>query len=119
MNKMKNNINLKFALAESPKISDHLSSLSKEKRMEMLPDILKKVNENHFNTDWFDIVRWEPAHHFIVSLKSEDPAHVRGSNLLRLETLLKIIVDPAIEVYLEAKEDKNKLRKFRGVQIVA
>lgn len=85
----------------------------------MLPEILKKVSQHNFNIDWFDIVQWEPANHFVVSLKSEDPANVRGPNLLRLESLLKIIVDPAIEVYLEAKEDKNKLRKFRGVKIVA
>ena len=85
----------------------------------MLPDILKEVRLHKFDIDWFDIVQWEPANHFVVSLKCDDPANVRGPNLLRLESLLKIIIDPAIEVYLEAKEDKNKLRKFRGVQIVA
>lgn len=119
MNRLKNGINFNFSATESPKISIKLSSMSEENRMGMLPDVLKKIREQNFNTDWFDIVQWAPANHFVVSLNNEDPANVRGPNLLRLEELLKTIIDPAIEVYLEAKEDKNKLRKFRGVQIVA
>ena len=119
MNQMKSNIDLNFSTAESPKISNALSSLSEDERFQLVPEILKKVSHQNFDIDWFNVVQWEPANHFVVSLKGEDPANVRGPNLLKLESLLKIIIDPAIEVYLEAKEDKNKLRKFRGVQIVA
>ena len=119
MHRLNSGINFNFSDTESPKISTDISSKSEESRMKMVPDILKKIREHGFDTDWFDIVQWAPANHFVVSLKNDDPASVRGPNLLRLEALLKTIIDPAIEVYLEAKEDKNKLRKFRGVQIVA
>jgi len=113
----KSNINLNFAETESPKISEEWSSLTEGLRMEKLPEIMRAINAHPFKIDWFEIVHWEPANQIVVSLKKQDPANVRGANLLKLESLLKSIVDPAIEVYLEAKEDKNKLRKFRGVQI--
>jgi len=113
----KSNINLNFSETESPKISEDLSSLTEELRMEKLSEILRALNARSFSIDWFEIVRWEPANQITVSLNKQDSAAVRGPNLLKLESLLKRIVDPAIEVYLEAKEDKNKLRSFRGVQI--
>ena len=113
----KSNINLNFSETESPKISDDFSSLTEELRMEKLSEILRALNAQSFSIDWFEIVRWEPANQITVSLNKQDSAAVRGPNLLKLESLLKRIVDPAIEVYLEAKEDKNKLRSFRGVQI--
>ena len=115
----KNKINLNFSEISTPTISDNLKYLTEEQRLMKLPDIINSLKILSINTEWFEIVRWEPANQITVCLKNQDPANIRGPNLLRLENLLKEIVDPAIEVYLQANEDKNKLRKFRGVQIAA
>lgn len=114
----KNNIDLAFCETDSPKLSESLSNSTEQVRMAKLPDILNALISDQFGTEWFEILHWVPANQIIVGLKNEIPAKIRGEKLLKLETLLKNIIDPAIEVFLEAKEDKNKLRKFRGVQIV-
>jgi hypothetical protein len=119
MDTKKNKINLNFGNINTPTVSEELKSLTEEQRFMKIINIIQALNMHSFDTKWFEIVSWEPANQITVCLLNQDPANVRGTNLLKLENLLKEIVDPAIEVYLQAKEDKNKLRKFRGVQIAA
>ena len=118
MQNLKNNINLKFHDQKSPKISEIYKELNEDLRMKKIPNIINNIKNQGFDTEWFEIIRWEPANQIILNLKIQTSAKFRGENLLKLEKILKNIIDPAIEVYLDSKEDKNKLRKFRGVQIV-
>lgn len=117
MSNSKHDIKFDCADAESPKISEELARTTEEVRMAKLPTILNELHALHHPSDWFEIVRWDPANQVVVRLTRQDPANVRGTKLLQLEGALKKIIDPGIEIYLESKEDINALRKFRGVQI--
>lgn len=53
----------------------------------------------------------------IVELWDALPANERGTRLLDYEECLKDAVDPALVVWLETQDDKNSLRKLRGIEI--
>ena len=54
-------------------------------------------------------------HHVIVELPKGLPTAERGRRLLNLERALREGVDPKAEVFLEPMQDKNAIRRFRGV----
>jgi hypothetical protein len=57
-------------------------------------------------------------HHVIVELPKGLPTAERGRRLLSLERTLREGVDPKAEVFLEPRQDANKLRqRLRGVTL--
>ena len=50
-------------------------------------------------------------------LRHSMSAAERGLMLLAAEAMLKAEMDPAVTLWLQALEDRNALRKFRGVVI--
>lgn len=58
-------------------------------------------------------------HHVIVQLPPNLPTVERGRRLLGLEVVLRQTLDPLAEVFLEPKQDLNKLRqRLRGITVV-
>ena len=55
----------------------------------------------------------------ILQLTRELPAAKRGALLLFVESKLRELLDNGITAYLEAADDRNALRKLRGVTINA
>ena len=57
-------------------------------------------------------------HHVIVELPKGLATAERGRRLLSLEQALRQAVDPKAEVFLEPRQDANKLRqRLRGVTL--
>ena len=57
------------------------------------------------------------GHHVIVALPPGLPTPERGRRLLALEKELRLYCDPKAEVFLEPTQDRNALRRLRGVQV--
>lgn len=55
--------------------------------------------------------------HFIVVLPQGLPTAEQGRRLLNLEKALRAAVDPQAEVFLEPMQDRNAVRRFRGVTL--
>ena len=101
--------------AETPKPSEHWHNLSSGERTADVEHMLAlmafdgklscvRALENGEVTLGY-VGKWVPS-----------PA-VRGRILMDLEKLLKQSLDTAIVVYLAFKEDRNAIRKFRGVKV--
>lgn len=64
------------------------------------------------------VLEARPNGHVIVRLDDDLDAAARGILLRDVERKLKESVDPAMLVYLEPAQDRNALRRLRGVKVV-
>lgn len=65
-------------------------------------------------------VRWVAAHdngHVIVELDAGLDTPTRGVLLRGVEDIITQAVDPALRVFCPPTQDKNPLRKLRGVKV--
>ena len=53
----------------------------------------------------------------VLELIGNIAAGDRGHRLRQIEANLKRLVDPAIVVYLRSTEDRNAVRRFRGIEV--
>lgn len=67
--------------------------------------------------DLLRVVEAHPDGQVIFELLSPLTADQRGTFLLDVEVLLKERLDPALSVWLSPFDDKNKLRKLRGIKV--
>lgn len=63
------------------------------------------------------VLEARPNGHVIVRLDDDLDAAARGILLRDVEKRLKDNIDPAMLVYLEPAQDKNALRRLRGVKV--
>lgn len=64
-----------------------------------------------------DVVSTHRDGSVLLRLRSQMPARERGPLLLRAEYDLRDQIDPGLVLYLEAAQDRNALRKLRGVEV--
>lgn len=97
--------------AESPRPSEMWKGLTDEQRLHFVRiNTLGKLFPMYF-------LRAQANGHVIVELRGSPTARERGPLLLSVEAFLRANVEPAILVYLEPMQDRNALRRLRGVKV--
>lgn len=107
---MKNGIDISHAETTTPIPSRDWIDMNSKLQMETCQKLLDSHNCE------MDVVTTNLRGEVIVQFRQPLNSAERGTALLVAESFLKSY-DPAITIYLEAKDDKNPLRKFRGVVI--
>ena len=107
---MKSGIDISHAQTVTPIVSQNWMSMGLKQQMEICQALLDQHNCD------MDVINTKPRAEVIVKFRKSLNAAERGTALLDAENILKSC-DSAITIYLEAKDDKNPLRKFRGVVI--
>ena len=89
------------------------TKMSESKRLDLIKQKISEHNE-------FEVIhptRSQEDGQVFIELTEELPASKRGIMLLSFEALLKENIDQGINVWHEPIDDKNKLRKLRGIEI--
>ncbi len=83
---------------------------------ERICDVRRIVS--HSDQDaWFDVVRAADDGSVTVRFLRACDVRTRGGRLLDLEELLKRELDAGLTVWLEPLEDRNAMRRLRGVEL--
>lgn len=107
---MKNGIDFSQAYAQTPTPAETWIKMEPELRIKVCQELL-----DHCKFE-LDVIATNNRGEVIVSFHKLLSSAERGTILLDAENVLKRY-DPALVVYLQAKEDRNALRKLRGVII--
>ena len=110
---MKNYINKKFSLENTPKTSDEWKNMIEKDRIILINSILKstKIYES------FEVLKAQENGHVILKTEKAIQASERGILLLEMEEKLKKEIDIGITIWLDPVGDKSKLRNLRGIKI--
>ena len=99
-----------FALNKTPQPNKIWKNMSKEKRSDLINEVLKKKKLNYFK-----IVDLPDNGQIVFKVLESIPASKRGLLLLDLEEQLKTNIDKGLTVWFEPIGDKSKLRNLRGI----
>ena len=99
--------------AESPQVPGAWKALEERHRLKSLRSGLGLL-EMHRG---FAVERAGANGHITVSLRKVLRASERGEMLRKYESWLNEHVAPGLKVYVQAQEDKNRLRRLRGVVV--
>ena len=80
-------------------------------------DLIKQNISEHNEFEMILPTRSQEDGQVFIELTEELPASKRGNMLLSFEALLKENIDQGINVWHEPIDDKNKLRKLRGIVV--
>ncbi len=108
-----NFINKENAFANSPTTGKNWVEMSKDYRIKLVQDELKKDNIY----DGFIVTQAEKNGQITLLIEKSITAAERGTMLLDLEKKLKNSIDRGITIWLVPVGDKSKLRNLRGIQI--
>lgn len=96
--------------AESPRPSEAWQALTDEERLARV------------RAPWtrppVDFLRAQANGHVICRIPDGMKAAERGPLLLSVEAFLRQNVEPSLLVYLEPMQDRNALRRLRGVKVL-
>jgi len=98
---------------KTPSPSEKWTKMTSTERFSVIENYL----ENSNYSDTVALERCEDSGYAYFSLTKEMSASERGIYLLDLEVSIKNNIDEAITVWLLPKDDKNKLRKLRGIEV--
>ena len=107
---MKNN----FSNSVTPTTSQNWKQKSEKNRID---SILKELKKNALYKN-FDVIKAPENGQIVLKIEQNIPANKRGLLLLKLEEMLKSVLDQCITVWCEPVGDNSKLRKMRGVKII-
>lgn len=107
---MENGIDISHAETITPVPGQNWIGMNSKSRIEMCQKLLDDYNCG------MNVLSANLRGEVIVELQKPLTAGKRGTVLLDAEDILKRY-DPSITIYLQAKDDKNPLRKLRGVMI--
>jgi hypothetical protein len=96
--------------AETPRPTEAWRALSDDER-------LSRVRAS-WTRPPVEFLRAQANGHVTCRVPETMKAAERGPLLLRVEAFLRANVEPSLLVYLEAVQDRNALRRLRGVRVV-
>ena len=102
-----------YADVDSPVTHESWQEMSATERLDL-------INQKISGRDEFTVINTTSSNkngQVFINLKEEIPASTRGVLLLSSEAFLKDCIDQGINVWHEPIDDKNKLRKLRGIEI--
>ena len=102
-----------FANVKTPTTSEAWINLSKDKRIDLINNELKKNPE----LKDFQVNQASNDGQIVFTVKNTIPSNIRGLLLLDLEEKLKENIDRGLTVWFEPVGDKSKLRNLRGIKI--
>jgi hypothetical protein len=104
-----------YAEVNSPNPSEDWLSLSDDKRIDKIYNIINKADSD-FSKQLLVIVAKRDGQ-VVVRLLEPLTAKARGTLLLDFEECLKNNIDQGLTVWGEALGDKNSLRNLRGIEV--
>ena len=104
-----------FSNSATPTTNQVWKKESEENRIKL---VLKELKKNILYKD-FEVTKAPSDGQIVLKIKRIIPANERGLLLLKLEEMLKLVIDKGITVWCEPVGDKSKLRQLRGVKINA
>lgn len=107
---MDNGIDFSDAQTPTPTIGEEWHSLDPTLQKKICQECLDK---NHCE---LDVIAANARGEIVVQFRKIAGAAERGTALLDAEEILKKY-HPALTIYLQAKDDRNALRKLRGIVI--
>lgn len=105
---------VKYAWMETPKPGARWLSWSPESRSTEVQNVLAQDNRYSF----LEVSRALDDGSVFFFSDARLTASTRGALLLGAEGLLKQVIDAGISVWIEPMDDKNALRRLRGVTLV-
>ena len=110
---MKNYINKKFSLENTPETSNKWKKMVEKERIILINSILQSTS----NYESFEVLKAQENGHVILKTEKAIQASERGVLLLEMEENLKKEIDIGITIWLDPVGDKSKLRNLRGIKI--
>ncbi|MEY4331507.1 MAG: hypothetical protein RLZZ196_245 [Bacteroidota bacterium] len=104
-----------YAEVNSPKPSEDWLSLSDDKRIDKISQIINKADLN-FSKQLL-VIAAKGDGQIVVRLLEPMTATARGTLLLDFEEYIKNNIDQGLTVWGEALGDKNSLRNLRGIEV--
>lgn len=107
---MSSGINFSDAQISTPATGEEWRTLDLSRQKRLCQELL---DQNHCE---LDVLSTNARGEIVVQFRKIARAAERGAALLDAEEILKKY-HPALTIYLQAKDDKNALRKLRGIVI--
>lgn len=109
----KGGIDLSHAGTEMPQVSENWRTASDAERERLVTEALAR----RFSASWVRLLHAQANGHVLLGLVNPMRASSRGPLLLRVERMLKDDIDGGLEVYLSPLQDRNMLRRLRGMRV--
>ena len=102
-----------FSSSTTPITGQNWKDKSEEERIML---VSKELKRSLLYKD-FEVSKAPSNGQIVLKIKHIIPANERGLLLLKLEEMLKLVIDKGITVWCEPVGDKSKLRQLRGIKI--
>jgi len=110
-------VDLRYAEHKTPSPSDNWMRLSDAERVLLVTQTLQNINPIKSWPESISVVSANIEGQEIFRYYNPMPANIRGRFLLDVEHYIKTEIDFALTVWLEPIEDRNSLRKLRGIEV--
>lgn len=110
---MVNGIQISDPYADSPEVPQAWRDIEDKHRLESVRHALGRLDMHTL----FAVERAGANGHITVSFRKRLNAADRGEKLRAYEEYLNRHVATGLRVYVEAQEDRNRLRQLRGVKV--